>query len=110
MTTPAQYLDTLRRTLNLTSDNQLCPYLQVNRQTISRYRHNITAFDDDVCHRAAAVLGIHPGIILLHMNAARTRCPKTKSLWLDISKGFFKVIPPELDRRRTPREKGSPCN
>lgn len=103
MSTPAQYIDVMRRELNLTSDNQLCPFLGVNRQTVSRYRHNITAFDDDVCHRAAAILGIHPGIVLLHMNAARTRCPKTKNLWHELSIGFFKVVPPELDRRRAPR-------
>lgn len=103
MTTPAQYLDAMRLELNLSSDNALAGHLGINRKTVSRYRLGGTAFDDDVCHRVAAILGIHPGIVLLHMNAARTRCPKTKSLWLDISKGFFKVIPPELDRRRAPR-------
>lgn len=103
MTTPAQYLDDLQRAAGVNSDNALAPRLKVSRQAISRYRLGLTAFDDDVCHRAAAILGIHPGIILLHMNAARTRCPKTKALWRDISTGFFQVIPPELDRRRTRR-------
>ena len=103
MTTPAQYLDALQKAVGVSSDNALRARLRVSRQALSRYRLGLSAFDDDVCHRAAAILGIHPGIILLHMNAARTRCPKTKRLWLDISAGFFKVIPPELDRRRTPR-------
>lgn len=103
MTTPAEYLDALRARLNVTSDNALVPFLHVNRATISRYRLGLNAFDDDVCQYAADLLGIHPGIVLLHMEMARTRCPKAKSLWAEISKGFFKAVPPELDRRRAPR-------
>lgn len=103
MTTPAQYLDDLQRAAGVDSDNALAPRLKVSRQAISRYRLGLACFDDDVCQRAADILGIHPGIILLHMNAARTRCPKTRQLWKDISVGFFDVIPPELDRRRARR-------
>lgn len=102
-TSPSEYLDAMKKILNLESDNALAVRLGINRKTVSRYRLGIGTFDDDICHSAADILGIHPGIVLIHMNAARTRCPKTKRLWLDISTGFFKAVPPELDRRRAPR-------
>lgn len=103
MDTPANYLDALKDRLGLDSDNALVPHLKVSRQTLSRYRLGKSALDDDVCITAAQVLGIDPGIVLLHMTAFRTRDPDARRTWLDVARRFFQVVPPELDRRRAPR-------
>lgn len=103
MTTAADYLDALRVALDVDSDNAVAAHIGVSRAAASRYRLGLTAPDDEVCERIAHILKIHPGIVLLQMNAARTRNAGIRRIWNDLARDFFKAVPPELDRRKTPR-------
>jgi transcriptional regulator with XRE-family HTH domain len=82
------YLDRVRTKLNLSSDNALAKALGISRQAISNYRAERGSLDDDVAQRVAAILEIHPGIVLIDMYTERTKNAETKSLWEEIQAGF----------------------
>lgn len=94
MRTTCTYLDALRAQLNVKSDAAVAAALLVSRQTVSNYRKGGASFDDDVAARAADILGIHPGTVLLDMYAERTRDPAIKHIWHDIGAVFLVMAPP----------------
>jgi len=79
------YIDALKSRLNIQSDYALSKHLRVTKQAISRYQRGINHFDDDVSHRVAEILGIHPGVVMLDMYFERAKTAQDKTAWQEIS-------------------------
>lgn len=58
------YLDQVKKALNIESDYALAKHLRVSKSTVSNYQKGITAFSDTVCHRVAEILQIEPAMVL----------------------------------------------
>jgi hypothetical protein len=101
---PSEYLDALRTELNLPSDYALIKALGVSKGAISNYRNNKTHFDDSVCRRVAALLGKHPGLVMIDMARERSRVPEDQAIWSTVlekfSMGFESLISCATPRRR----------
>jgi transcriptional regulator with XRE-family HTH domain len=87
------YLDAIRAKLEIHNDSALARALGVSRQTISSYRLKSVSMDDDVAARAAELLGVQPGTVLLDMYTERTRDPRIKSIWAQIGVAFLNNTP-----------------
>lgn len=94
MRTSSTYIDAIRAKLGLKSDAAVARALGVGRQSIAHYRHGISSMDDEVCAKAAAILEIHPGTVLLDMYAERTRNPAIKHVWHEVAAAFLFMAPP----------------
>lgn len=89
------YLDAIRAKCKLSNDSDVARALGVSRQAVSTYRRGHASFEDAVATRAAALLEIHPGTVLLDMHAERSRDPDLKNLWSDIGAAFLSMsLPP----------------
>jgi transcriptional regulator with XRE-family HTH domain len=60
MRTTIQYLDALKKRLDLPSDYAAAKVLGVTRQAVSKYRNGQSVFDEATAARAAELLGIDP--------------------------------------------------
>ncbi len=83
-----EYMDAIMLRRRIPSDYALAKALGVTKQTVSRYRSGIGLFDDHVALRAAELLGIDPGIVLLDIYAERTKNDEVRNVWERISAGF----------------------
>lgn len=83
-----EYMDEIMRRKGIPSDYALAKALGVTKQTVSRYRSGIGLFDDHVALRAAELLGIDPGIVLLDIYAERAKNSEVRTVWERISAGF----------------------
>jgi hypothetical protein len=101
--TAAEYMDALQLKLGVNSDYAVARVIGVSRQAASRYRLGMGHFDDEIARKVGEILEIHPGIVMLHMYADRTRDEGIKELWKDITRGFWQVVPLANDRRRVRR-------
>lgn len=55
-----EYLDALKKRLDLPSDYAAAKVLGVTRQAVSKYRNGISVFDENTAIRAAELLGLDP--------------------------------------------------
>lgn len=83
-----EYLEKIKARLNIKSDYALSKSLGVTRQTISRYQKGYGQFDDAIAIRAAKLLGINPGVVILDMHRDRAQSIELKNAWQEISNGF----------------------
>jgi plasmid maintenance system antidote protein VapI len=86
------YLDLLKSKLGITSDYALAKAIGISKQAVSRYYTKGGSFDDDVAVKVAALLGKHPGLVMLDMHRERATNDKTRDLWEEIYSGFR--VPP----------------
>ena len=102
-----EYLDAAKRALGVESDYALAKKLQMRASSISNYRAGRSHMDDEVAGKVAAVLGTHPGLVILDMHRERAKSPAEKSLWGEIYKGFLTLLPHAkfggVERRALPR-------
>jgi transcriptional regulator with XRE-family HTH domain len=97
------YLDSIQVKYSLASDYAISKILGISRQAISNYRSGRGSLDDTVALRAADLLEIEPGIVLLDMYIERTRVDKTRDVWRDIQAGFHAPsTKPKSGRRHRP--------
>ncbi len=83
-----EYLNEVMRVKGISSDYALAKVLGVGKQTISGYRNKNTTMHNDVAVKVAEALGLHPGIVLIDMQAERTKDPAMRTLWEGIGAGF----------------------
>lgn len=83
-----EYLDEVKKTLDISSDYALAKALEISKQAVSRYYHKGGGFDDDVARKVASLLGKHPGLVMLDMHRERAQTPETQALWGEIFEGF----------------------
>jgi hypothetical protein len=97
------YLDAVQAKLNISSDYGLSKALGISRQAVSHYRAGKGSFDDSVARRVAHILKMHPGTVVLDMHIERTKDTEGRSVWEEIARGFWSVLPLANDRRRMRR-------
>lgn len=86
--TTIEYLDAVKKALNITSDYALAKALGISKQAVSRYYSKGGGFDDDVARKVASYLGLNAGLVMLDMHQQRAQSPETAALWKEIYKGF----------------------
>lgn len=88
-----EYLDAAKKQLGIESDYALSKKLGTRPSTISGYRMRGGQMDDEIAAKVAAVLGMHPGLVMLDMHRARAKTPAEQSIWQDIYMGFRTLLP-----------------
>lgn len=88
-----QYLDAAKVRLGIESDYALAKALKIRSSTIAGYKARGGQMDDEVAARVAAILGMHPGLVMLDMHRARAKTPAEQSIWQEIYKGFRTLLP-----------------
>jgi transcriptional regulator with XRE-family HTH domain len=83
-----EYLDAIQAKYSLPSDYAISKMLGITRAAVSHYRSGENYLNDAVAKKAASLLGVHPGIVLLDMYAERTNCDETRSIWEEVQRGF----------------------
>lgn len=89
-----EYLDAVKKRLEIESDYALSKSLGVAKQTVSNYRNGKTHLDEKAARRVGEILNIHPGLVVLDMQRERARTSEEKTLWSDIYKGFLLLLRP----------------
>ena len=101
MKTP-EYLEAVKRKLNLPSDYALAKALGVTRGAVSSLQLGKTSMSDETCLKVAEYLGISAGRVLIDMHLERSKAPEVKAAWAGlmekISASFDALMP-----RRSPR-------
>ncbi|NIA56194.1 hypothetical protein HAV22_21410 [Massilia sp. TW-1] len=103
-----EYLDALKKRIGKDSDYAVAKALGVRTSTISGYRKRGGQMEDVIAMKAAAILGLHPGLVVLDMHRERAKETSEESIWQDIYAGFLKLLPHARrgkgpERRRLPR-------
>ena len=88
-----EYLDAVKQRLHVESDYAVAKALNIRHSTISGYRARGGQMDDEVAAKVAAVLDMHPGLVMLDMHLARAKTPAEQSIWQDIYQGFLTLLP-----------------
>lgn len=88
----SEYLDAVKRKLGVESDYAVAKALSVRQSTLSGYRARNGQMDDEIAAKVAAILGIHPGLVILDMHRARAKTPAEASIWMDIYQGFHVLL------------------
>jgi plasmid maintenance system antidote protein VapI len=102
MKTP-EYLDLVKRKLDLPSDYALQKPLGVTKQLISKYRNEIESLSDAMAIRVADLCGMDSAKVLLDMHIERSKTPEVRAAWSalmeklagvpeKISKGFETLL------------------
>jgi transcriptional regulator with XRE-family HTH domain len=81
MKTTVQYLDALKRRLDLPSDYAAAKALGVTRAAVSRYRNGLSVFDEATAIRTAELLGLDPLEVISACKAASAPDEHTRSVW-----------------------------
>ncbi len=87
-----QYLDAVKTAIGKDSDYAVAKTLQMRASTIAGYRARGGQMDDEIAAKVAAVLGIHPGLVILDMHRERARTPAEVSIWQEIYQGFRPLL------------------
>jgi transcriptional regulator with XRE-family HTH domain len=87
-----EYLTALRSKLGVTTDYGIAKALGVSKQAASRWSKGLSGFDDETAQRVAALLGMHPGLVVLDMHRERAKTPGEQSVWSEIYKGFLSLL------------------
>lgn len=66
-----QYMEQVKKRLDIESDYALAKHLRVSKTTVSNYRNGYSAFSPTVAHRVAEILNIEPGIVVACMEVDR---------------------------------------
>lgn len=103
-----EYLDAIKARIGKTSDYAVAKALGINESTIAGYRKRGGQMDDEIAAKAAAILDLHPGLVVLDMHRERAKTPAEVSIWQEIYRGFLTLLPHArsgggADRRRLPR-------
>lgn len=75
------YIDAIKARHNLPSDYAAAKALGVTRSAVSKYRSGADSFADHVALRAASLLEIDPGEILIDCQMERAPDPATRAAW-----------------------------
>lgn len=101
MKTP-EYLELVKRKLDLPSDYALAKILGVTRSAISLQQAGKTAMGDETAVKVAEVLSMPVGRVLIDVHMERSKSPEVKAAWAGlmekISASFDALMP-----RRSPR-------
>lgn len=103
-----EYLDAIKKRIGKDSDYAVAKALGMSESTIHGYRKRGGQMDDEIAAKVAALLGLHPGLVVLDMHRERAKTPEERTIWQEIYKGFLTLLPHArsgggAERRRLPR-------
>lgn len=78
------YLDLVRRKLNLPSDYALQKPLSVSKSQLSKYRTGKEEMSDVMAMRVAELCNLPVAKVLLDMHMERSKTPELRAAWADI--------------------------
>ncbi|KWF19816.1 DUF3693 domain-containing protein [Burkholderia ubonensis] len=81
MKTTIQYLDALKKRLDLPSDYAAAQVLGVTRAAVSRYRNGLSVFDEATAVRAADLLGLDPLEVVSACKAESATDARMRRMW-----------------------------
>ena len=87
------YLTAIRSKLGVSTDYAVAKALGVSKQAAGRWSKGLSGFDDVTAQRVAAILEMHPGLVMLDMHRERAKTPAEQSIWQDIYQGFLTLLP-----------------
>ena len=94
-----QYLDALRKKLDLPSDYALQKPLAVSKAQLSNYRTGKDSMSDAMALRVAEILGLDTAKVLLDMHIERSKTPEIRAAWMAMmatmekfSESFLKLL------------------
>jgi len=88
-----EYLQAVKTRLNITSDYALAQHLGMSKQAIGANMKGKSTLSDETAAKVAAILEVHPGIVMLDMHRERASSPEQASIWNEITKGFLLLLP-----------------
>ncbi|RQP43143.1 DUF3693 domain-containing protein [Burkholderia ubonensis] len=81
MKTTIQYLDALKKRLDLPSDYAAAQALGVTRAAVSRYRNGLSVFDEATAVRVADILGLDPLEVVSACKAESATDARMRRMW-----------------------------
>ncbi len=81
----AQLLDSAKERGNIESDYRLSKVIGKSHQVISAYRVGKSLPEESVIDQLCALSGDDPDVIAAHIQAARSKSPEAKNLWLRVA-------------------------
>ncbi|MGC2944408.1 DUF3693 domain-containing protein [Burkholderia ambifaria] len=81
MKTTIQYLDALKKRLDLPSDYAAARVLGVTRAAVSRYRNGLSVFDEATAIRAADLLDLDPLEVISACKAESATDARARRVW-----------------------------
>jgi transcriptional regulator with XRE-family HTH domain len=84
MKSVSEYLDAVKKRLDLPSDYAAAKALGVTPSAISKYRLGRASFDDLTCLRVAEILGVDEIEVIAAANAARANDPRIRRVWENV--------------------------
>jgi len=88
-----EYLDAVKKKLEISSDYALQTPLQVTKQAVSRYRNGGT-FDHLVAARVARILGLAELKVIADMELERAQSEEHRELWKRLARRVAGVLLP----------------
>lgn len=88
MKTTIQYLDAIKKKLDLPSDYAVAKALGVSREAVSGLRNGKTSMGIETAIRAGEILQIDGHAIYAHSQIERAKKPEIADFWLSISEKF----------------------
>lgn len=81
MKTTIEYLDAVRKQLDLPSDYAAAKALGVTRSAVSKYRNALSVFDESTAARVAELLGLDPLEVIAACKAESAPDAHMRSIW-----------------------------
>lgn len=89
-----EYLERTKTALGLPSDYALAAHFGLTRSYISSMKNGRKQLSDELAHKIAEILKIHPGLVLIDMQREKAKTPEDKNIWRDVAKGFLLLLLP----------------
>lgn len=87
------YVAAIRLKLGITSDYALAKVFGVTKQAAGRWTKGLNGFDDVSARRAAELLEMHPGLVMIDIHRERAKDPAVRAVWQEIFQGFLTLLP-----------------
>lgn len=78
---PGEYLDAAKKTMGITSDNELAKRLETTRQRISAYRLGQQSISPETAFKLAITLNLDPALVFADLESQREKNPKRQEFW-----------------------------
>lgn len=95
MRTISQVLDKAKKVQKVPSDYKLALTLGIGESALANYRHGRSMPDEKACAKLAAAIGEKPDLLMVEMQAQRTKDAQARAMWENLAKrlqaGFANV-------------------
>lgn len=92
METTQQLYERAKVASGCATDYQFHKRFGVLTQTVSRWSHGKSSFDDDSAGLIAGILGVEPGYVMACANAERAKSAKSRASWARVAALLAAVV------------------